>query len=145
MNPLLIGGIVEAVGKIADDLFTSDDERAKAALEASRIEIDAYRAETERFGGQLEINKTEAAHASVFVAGWRPGVGWVSVVALAYQFVAYPLLTWGWSAMQASGLIADHLTPPPLLDVEALMVLVTGMLGIAGARTWEKLKGAARK
>lgn len=137
MNPLLIGGIVETVGKVADDLFTSDEERAKA-------ELEAYRAETERIGGQIEINKAEAQHASVFVAGWRPAVGWVSVLALAYQFILYPLLVWGWSGMQAAGWIAASLPAPPLLDVEALMVLITGMLGIAGARTWEKLKGAAK-
>lgn len=137
MNPLLIGGIVETVGKVADDLFTSDEERAKA-------ELDAYRAETERIGGQIEINKAEAQHASVFVAGWRPAVGWVSVLALAYQFILYPLLVWGWSGMQAAGWIVASLPAPPLLDVEALMVLITGMLGIAGARTWEKLKGAAK-
>lgn len=136
MNQLLIGGIVEAVGNVADSLFTSDEERAKA-------ELDAYQAETVRLGGQLEVNKEEAKHASIFVAGWRPAVGWVSVAALGYQFIIYPLLTWCWGAMQAAGWIAANLPPPPLLDVEALMVLITGMLGIAGARTWEKLKGKA--
>lgn len=144
MNPLLIGGIVETVGQVADSLFTSDEERAKLQIEAMQAETDAYRAETERIGGQLEINKTEAQHGSIFVAGWRPAVGWVSVLALAYQFILYPLLVWGWSAMQAAGWITAGLTPPPLLDVEALMVLITGMLGIAGARTWEKFRGVAR-
>ena len=107
-------------------------------------ETEAYRAESERLGGQLEVNKEEARHASVFVAGWRPAVGWVSVIALAYQFILYPLLVWGWNGMQAAGWIAANLNPPTLLDVEALMVLITGMLGIAGARTWEKLKGATK-
>lgn len=144
MNPLLIGGIVETVGNIADDLFTSDEEREKLKIEAAKVETDAYRAETERMHGQLDINKIEAQHASTFVAGWRPAVGWVSVLALAYQFILYPLMVWGWNAMQAAGWISSALLPPPLLDVEALMVLITGMLGIAGARTWEKFKGVAR-
>ena len=137
MNPLLIGGIIDTVGRVADSLFTSDEER-------ERLEIDAYQAETERLNGQLQVNNEEARHASIFVAGWRPAVGWVCVLALAYQFIVYPLLIWGWNGMQAAGWIAANLPPPPLLDVEALMVLVTGMLGIAGARTWEKLKGAAK-
>ena len=137
MNPFLLGGIVETVGKVADDLFTSDEER-------TRLELEAYQAETERLGGQIEINKAEAQHASVFVSGWRPAVGWVSVLALAYQFIAYPLLVWAWAFMQSRGWIASTLTPPPLLDVEALMVLTTGMLGIAGARSFEKVKGVAR-
>lgn len=144
MNPLLIGGIIDTVGKVADSLFTSDEERAKLQIEAAKVETDAYRAETERMHGQLDINKVEAQHASVFVAGWRPAVGWVSVLALAYQFILYPLLVWGWSAMQAAGWIAAGMSAPPLLDVDALMVLITGMLGIAGARTWEKFKGVAR-
>lgn len=144
MNPLLIGGIIETVGKVADSLFTSDEERARLKIEAMKAETEAYRAETDRMHGQLDINKEEAKHTSVFVAGWRPAVGWVSVSALAYQFVLYPLLVWAWNGMQALGWIAGNLTPPPLLDVEALMVLVTGMLGIAGARTWEKFRGVAR-
>ena len=138
MNPFMLGGIVETVGKVADDLFTSDEELIK-------LELDAYQAETERIGGQIEINKAEAQHGSIFVVGWRPAVGWVSVFALGYQFIAYPLMTWAWAFMQSKGWIAATLTPPPLLDVEALMVLLTGMLGIAGARSFEKLRGVAAK
>lgn len=144
MNPLLIGGIIDTVGKVADSLFTSDEERARLQIEATKAETDAFRAESERMAGQVDINKIEAAHSSLFVAGWRPGIGWVCVISLAYQFVLYPLLLWGWGAFQAAGWISATLSAPPLLDVEALMVLVTAMLGIAGARTWEKFKGVAR-
>lgn len=138
MNPLLIpalGGIIETVGKVADDLFTSDKERAQAAL-------DAYRAETERDGLQTEINKVEAAHSSLFVAGWRPAVGWCGVAAMAYQFVIYPFLVWGWTAMQAAGWIAATLPAPPILATDALWIILTGILGIGGLRTVEKVKGA---
>ena len=144
MNPLLIGGIIDTVGKVADSLFTSDEERARLQIEATKAETDAFRAESERMAGQVDINKIEAAHSSLFVAGWRPSIGWVCVISLAYQFVLYPLLLWGWGAFQAAGRIPATLSAPPLLDVEALMVLVTAMLGIAGARTWEKFKGVAR-
>lgn len=144
MNPLLIGGIIDTVGKVADSLFTSDEERARLQIEATKAETDAFRAESERMAGQVDITKIEAAHSSLFVAGWRPGIGWVCVISLAYQFVLYPLLLWGWGAFQAAGRIPATLSAPPLLDVEALMVLVTAMLGIAGARTWEKFKGVAR-
>ena len=144
MNPLLIGGIIDTVGKVADSLFTSDEERARLQIEATKVETDAFRAESERMAGQVDINKIEAAHSSLFVAGWRPGIGWVCVISLAYQFVLYPLLLWGWGAFQAAEWIPATLSAPPLLDVEALMVLVTAMLGIAGARTWEKFRGVAR-
>lgn len=137
MNPLLVpavGSIVESVGKIADDLFTSDEERLRA-------ELDGYKAETERMSGQVEINKIEAAHQNLFVAGWRPAVGWCGVLAMFYQFVAYPLLVWGWHAMQAAGWISLGLVEPPMLDTEALWVILTGILGLGAARTFEKTKG----
>lgn len=139
MNPLLIpvlGGIIESVGKVADSLYTSDKERAQAALQA-------YEAETARAALQTEINKVEAGHASLFVAGWRPAVGWVGVAAMAYQFVLYPFLVWGWTAMQAAGWIAATLPAPPILATDALWIILTGILGIGGFRTFEKVKGAS--
>ena len=139
MNPLLtagIGGIIETVGKIASDLVTTDKERIQ-------LEIDGYRAETERIDGQAEINKVEAASASLFVSGWRPAVGWCGVAAMAYQFVIYPFLVWGWSGIQAAGWISIGLLPPPMLDTDALWVILTGILGLGTARTVEKIKGKA--
>lgn len=139
MNPLVtagIGGVIETIGKVADDLITSDEERARAA-------IDAYQAETARMGGQVEINKIEAASGNVFVSGWRPSIGWIGAMAMAYQFVVYPFMVWGWSAMQAAGWISIGLLPPPMLDTDALWVILTGMLGLGAARTVEKVKGVA--
>ena len=140
MNPLLIpviGEVVGKVGQLADDLFTSDEERARAG-------IDAYKAETERMQGQIEINKVEAGHRSLFVAGWRPAVGWVGVIAMLYQFVVYPFLTWAWSAMQAAGWISIGLLPPPQLETDSLWVILTGILGLGIARTTEKMKGVSK-
>lgn len=135
MNPLLtagIGGIIDTVGKIASDLVTTDKERIQ-------LEIDGYRAETERLDGQIETNKIEAANNST----WRPFIGKICGWGLAYNFIAQPLLVWVWSALQASGVISIGLMAPPTLEVEALMVLVTGMLGLGTARTVEKIKGRA--
>lgn len=141
MNPLLVGGIVEAVGKVADDLFTSDDERMKAQLEADKIGLEAAKVDADLIKGQQEINKVEAAHDSIFVAGWRPAIGWVGVVALAYQYILYPLLLWVWAWLQAKEWVPTTMKAPPLLDAEALWILLTGILGIAGARTFEKVRG----
>ena len=140
MTPLLVpvvGGIVDSVGKIADDLFTSDEERARA-------ELDGYKAETERMQGQVEINKIEAASTDAFVTRARPAAIWVCVAALAYQFVVYPMLTWGWAAMQAAGWISIGLMPPPTLDVELLMALVFALLGVGTMRSFDKLKGTSK-
>ncbi len=143
MNPLLIGGIVEAVGKIADDLFTSDKERLDAQIELQRLGIEEQRIEAGLLSGQHEINKVEAGHASIFVAGWRPAIGWVGVAAMTYQFILYPFLVWAWAAMQAAGWINTALAAPPVLATDALWVILTGILGIGTLRSFDKKTGTA--
>lgn len=87
---------------------------------------------------QTEINKAEATSSSIFVAGWRPWIGWVCGAALAYQYVMTPIVMW------LASIAGFQLPEPPKLDAE-LWQLMTGMLGMAGLRTYEKLKGVARK
>ena len=128
-----IGSIVTGIGKLADDLFTSDEERLKVALQEKAMDMELIK-------GQHNINAQEAQHKSIFVAGWRPGVGWTGVFALVYQFILYPLLTWFWSFGQAQEWIPMALQPPPVLDTQSLMVVVTGMLGVAGLRSFDKFK-----
>ena len=82
---------------------------------------------------QLEINKTEASHASVFVAGWRPSIGWVCSSALAFQFVVKPVLVFIFTA--------NNHPVPDLPGIEGeLWQLLMGMLGLSGLRTFEKTK-----
>lgn len=135
MNP--IGAIVAAVGGVIDDLHTSDKERLDAEIELRKIDAGLLQ-------GQMEVNKVEAASSSLFVAGWRPAIGWIGAVALGYQFLLYPLLVWIWTLLQARDLVPGSLQPPPMLDTEALWVVLSGMLGIAGLRSVEKVKGVAR-
>ena len=77
---------------------------------------------------QGEINKIEAQHRTIFVAGWRPFIGWVCGVALAYNFVLRDLLIWFIGPEQV----------PPALRMEHLMTVLIGMLGLGGMRTFEK-------
>jgi Holin of 3TMs, for gene-transfer release len=87
---------------------------------------------------QTDINKTEAANSSVFVSGWRPAIGWVCALALAYQYLVRPL----------GGTIASllGLTIPPLPGLDDnLWQLMMGMLGMGGLRTFEKIQGVASK
>lgn len=141
LNP--VGGVITAIGKVADDLFTSDDERAKNDLEAMRIGLDAAKVDADLIKGQQEINKEEAKSSSIFVAGWRPAIGWVGVASLAYQFIAYPLLIWAWAWLQAKEWVPKSVAPPPPLNTDTLMVLLTGILGISTARTFEKVRGVS--
>lgn len=133
MNLLGIGSIVEGIGKIADDLFTSDEERLKIALEEKAIDAQIVK-------GQLDINIAEAKHKSVFVAGWRPFIGWVGGIALAYQFIIYPLMVWGWTWFKSMGWIPGDISAPPVFESGPLFAIVTGMLGIGGMRSFDKLK-----
>lgn len=144
MNPLALGGIVQAVGQLADDLITTDKECLDAELELRRLGLEERKVEADLVRGQLDVNRAEAASSSLFVAGWRPAIGWIGATALGYQFLAYPLLVWAWSLLQARGLVPAGLQPPPMLDTDALWVVLSGMLGIAGLRSVEKVKGVAR-
>ncbi len=137
MNFLGIGTVIESVGKVAGDLITTDKERMEMALREKEIDQRTDLA-------QIGVNNTEAAHTSVFVAGWRPAIGWVGAAAMAYQFLLYPLLTWGWALAQANGHLPAGMQPPPMLDADALWEILSGILGIAGMRSFEKTKGVAR-
>lgn len=137
MNLIGIGSIIESVGKVAGDLITTDKERIQLELEGRKIDQAGDLA-------QIEVNKVEAAHSSIFVSGWRPALGWVGGVAMAYQFVLYPLMTWAWKIAQANGKLPADLQPPPMLDTDALWVILSGLLGIAGMRSLEKTKGVSR-
>ena len=137
MNPLGIGAIIDSVGKVASDLITTDKERIELQLEGKRIDQATDLA-------QMEVNKTEAQNQNLFVSGWRPAVGWVGAAAMAYQFLLYPLLVWAWVWLQAEQIVPKEVSPPPMLDTEALWVILSGMLGIAGMRSFEKTRGVAR-
>jgi len=79
----------------------------------------------------------EAQHTSLFVAGWRPAIGWICVLGRGYNFLLYPMMTW------LVAVAGAEFTPPPLLS-ENLMELVMGMLGLGALRSFEKWKGVAR-
>ena len=138
MNILGNGTIIESVGKVAGDLITTDKERMQLELEGRKLDqaIDL---------AQIEVNKVEAASLSVFVAGWRPAIGWIGAAAMAYQFLVYPLALWIWAYLQGIGWIPKELTPPPVLPADQLWVILSGILGIAGMRSFEKTKGVAAR
>lgn len=132
MNPLLIPPLLEAGKTLIDRLFP--DAQAQAA-ERQRAHVELLQLAQADNLAQIEVNKVEAQHADRFVAGWRPGAGWVCVAGLAYTFLAQPLLAWG-SSIQGWPV-------PPEIDVDVLLVLLGGMLGLSGLRSVEKVKGVA--
>ena len=138
MNLLNISSIIDSVGKVAGDLITTDKEKMQLEIENRKLDqaIDI---------AQIEVNEEEAKSSSLFVSGWRPAVGWIGAAALAYQFLLYPILGWAWKWLQAMNYVPAEMSPPPLLDAEQLWVMLSGILGIAGMRTFEKQKGVASK
>ena len=127
-----IGGIVKTVGDIAGDLITTDKERMAADLEA-------YKAETDRMNGQVEINKIEAASSSLFVSGGRPAVMWICAFALAYAAVIEPI------ARFIARVVFAYLGEFPAIDTNLTLQVLLGLLGLGTLRTAEKWKGVARK
>ncbi len=134
MNPLLIGPVLE-IGKSLLDRFGPEDKGARRQAEAEFLRM-AAEGELKQVIAQLEINAREATHPSVWVAGWRPFFGWAGGAGFVYATIAQPLLAW-WAAIQGWPL-------PPALNLDLLWVVITGMLGIGGLRTFEKSKGVAR-
>jgi hypothetical protein len=134
MNPLLIGPVLE-IGKSLLDRFGPEDKSKRAAMEAEFLRM-AAEGELKQVIAQLEINAKEAAHPSVWVSGWRPFFGWAGGAGFVYATIVQPLLAWA---------AAIHGYPmPPILNLDLLWVVITGMLGIGGLRTFEKSKGVAK-
>ncbi len=131
----LISAIMPMVGEVVDRLVPDKAGAAKAKQELETKLIDAAVAGQL---GNLEINKVEAAHRSIFISGWRPSVGWCCSAAFAFHFVVFPLVTW-------VGQIFGHHFPPPVdFDMDQLMTVLLGLLGIGSLRTYEKQKGLTK-
>ena len=122
---------IEAVGNVLDALFTSDKERLDKKAVLARIAQHPGLV-------QLEINKIEAAHKSVFVAGWRPFIGWVCGLALFYNFIARDLM------VRALALTTADTPQPPPLHLDVLTTILYALLRLGGMRTFEKLQGRTK-
>jgi len=125
-----IGGIVEGLATGLDELFTSDEER-----EAAKLKLQTLMQQPHIL--QAVANIEGAKHRSVFVAGWRPAIGWVAALGLGYQYLVLPF----------AGLINAYLKLPaelPDLESDQLMTLVLALLGLGGMRTFEKFKGVSK-
>lgn len=135
MIPAVITALIPALGTLVDRLIPDKAaaQRAKDDMEAALV-----KASNEAALAQVEVNKIEAGHGSVFVAGWRPFIGWVCGAALAWAFIVGPVLAWSLAVLG----IRESL--PPIMT-ENLFELVLAMLGLGGLRTFEKMRGVARQ
>jgi len=127
----ILPGVTDIIGR-----FLPEDKEARAKAEREiEQQLSTHLAKIDI--AQLEINKAEAAHRSIFVAGWRPFIGWTCGVALAWTYVGVPILQF---ILAQTG----HLIDLPALDMGQMMPVLMGMLGLGGLRSFEKFKGISK-
>lgn len=127
---IVLDALLTLGSKLIEKLIPDPVARDAARLELLKLQQSG---ELAALLAQTEINKVEAANASVFVAGWRPAIGWVCALAMAYQYLLRPFLM----------AFNPALTFPGLDD--NLWQLLAGMLGLGGLRTFEKINGVAAR
>ena len=129
-------GIFEGIGSLAKDVraaITGEsiiDPNKKAELESKLLEIEFATTKA-----QTDINLEEAKSTNMFVSGWRPFIGWVCGLALAWQFIGSPIFDW------IVKLTGKNIIPPQI-DTGSLMTILMALLGLGGMRTFEKFKSS---
>ena len=125
--PSILPAVTNVIGR-----FLPEDKEKKAAAEREiekQLAIHLSRIDL----AQLEINKQEAAHRNIFVAGWRPFIGWSCGFAMCYAYIIQPITVF---ILAQTG----HLVDLPTLDLSEMMPVLLGMLGLGGLRSFEKYK-----
>lgn len=130
----IIGTVID---KVIPDPAAAADAKLRAMELAQKGELAVLEADVQMASGQMRINEVEAASPDFFRGGWRPATGWCCVVGLLYQFLVQPILPW------IVALFGVTVPPLPPINNEALFLLLTGMLGLGGLRSWERVRGKA--
>jgi hypothetical protein len=132
----ILGGLIEPITDIIGEVVVDKDKKKELELKLAEIVDRADDRYHEELMGQIETNKIEAQHASLFVAGWRPFIGWTSGVGIAYTFVLSPFIEFVARANGYTGVM-------PMPDMGQLMTLVLAMLGVGAMRSYDKSHGTA--
>ena len=123
----ILNSLVQPITSLLDKVIEDKDTKNNIAFELATM---AERHAQELAKGQLEVNKVEAAHKSLFVSGWRPAIGWICGLALLYSTILAPIL-------------GIWFTVPPV-DSSLLNSVLMGMLGLGAMRSYEKKNNVAR-
>ena len=119
-----LSALIGPVSAILDKVVPDKDLREKLSHEIATMA-------DKQMSAQIEVNKVEAAHRSLFVAGWRPAIGWICGLALLYSTIVSPILGIWFTV--------------PEVDTSLLTTVLMGMLGLGAMRTFEKTKGVSRE
>ena len=136
LNKLLGGGLVDSVGKIVDELHTSEEEKAAAKIKLKELDNALNKAQT-------DINLADAKSTATGLGGllqriWRPLIGFSCALAIFWEFVLKQFIMFFLAVFEVETL------PLPTLDMGVLMPLVMSLLGMATLRTYEKQKGISK-
>jgi hypothetical protein len=138
---MIADAIAGVVGKIIDRAWPDPTQKAAALLELEKMkqagEFKQMDADLQAMQMQADVNKVEAGSADPFTSRWRPFVGWVCGTALAWHYIGRPLA--GWVL-----LLAGNATPIPAVDLGDLIVILLGLLGLGGLRSYDKLHRTSR-
>jgi len=130
----MLESLIGPVTGLLDKFIEDKDQKSKLAHEIATMS-QKYAQEIAK--GQLEVNKVEAAHKSLFVAGWRPAVGWVCVLGMFGNFITIPFSNFVLALLGIDIVI-------PLVPLETMMPVLMGMLGLGAMRTYEKKNSVHR-
>ena len=131
MLTALIGPVSNLLGKFIED----KDVKNKLSHDLATL---AERHAQELAKGQIEVNKMEAASSSMFVAGWRPAVGWICALGFASNFILIPMANFALA-------LATIEVQIPMIDTSQMMPVLMGMLGLGTLRTVEKVRKVSRE
>ena len=130
----ILNALIGPVTGLLDKFIEDKDQKAALAHEVATM---AENHAQELAKGQLEVNKVEAAHQSLFVAGWRPAVGWVCVLGMFGNFITIPFSNFILALLELDIII-------PLVPLETMMPVLMGMLGLGAMRSYEKKNSVHR-
>lgn len=132
----ILGDLIKPIKDVVSEVVVDKDKRNEINLKLQELVDKSDERYHEQLMGQIAVNTEEAKHASIFVAGWRPFIGWVGGVGLAYSFILAPFIEFIARLFGYSGVM-----PEP--DAAQLLTLVLSMLGVGAMRSYDKSKGTA--
>jgi len=131
----ILSSLIGPVTNLLDKFIEDKDKKNSIAFELATL---AEKHAQELAKGQIEVNKTEAAHKNLFVAGWRPAVGWVCCLGMASNFLVIPMANFALALSHTPIVI-------PMIELSEMMPVLLGMLGLGGMRTVEKMNNVQRE
>ncbi len=133
-----LGSVFDFAKGVMERVFPDPAQRAQATLELTKLqqsgELQKLALDTQLLQGQIDINKVEAASTNWWIAGWRPTVGWICGLSLLYVSIIDPIARFIALTMGYKGLF-------PVIDTSITLQVLLGLLGLAGMRSFERVKG----